>query len=282
MSNRKPPDLIKAQSRGRFFTNGLFSFTELSRHKGIINLIDKDTGLVRSLVAMPENMTAFSLLVPDLFTGRKGLPPSGSLHSRQYGSFLEIDGQTVSFQDCPLWKGTPPLYPIAEECRKRELSLLVTKIDRGDSFLTLLGEEDSNPFQRKARAITGKGAEEGKSLPEGLEQLVGLGQGLTPAGDDFLTGILLAQNLYPAIPPVETKKIEDRLELTTAPGRTMLYGALRGSFPAYILNYLKEMERADSEKEILISMERAARHGATSGRDCLAGFYWTISRFVTD
>jgi len=282
MSNRKPTDLLKAQSRGRFFTNGLFPFAELSRHEGIINLIDTETGLVRSLIAMEENMTAFSLLVPDFFRIRRGVSPSGSVPLPRSGSYLEIDGKAISLEDCPLWNGTPPHYPAREERIKRELSLLTAQLDPGESFLTLLGKEDRTVFQKKAREITGGQRELGKVLPEGLEQLIGLGPGLTPAGDDFLTGVLLAQNHFPACPPMDTQKIEERLKQTTAPGRTMLYGAIRGSFPAFILKYLEERESVVSEEEILTSLKRAARHGSTSGRDCLAGYYWSLSRFLSD
>lgn len=104
--------------------------------------------------------------------------------------------------------------------------------------------------------------------------MIGLGQGLTPAGDDFITGALLAEQSLQRPLRIDTKKIEARLEKTTAPGRTLLFAALRGSFPAFILSYLEQIDKARSDGEIVTAARAAAKHGSTSGRDCLAGFYW--------
>ncbi|MBN2657588.1 MAG: DUF2877 domain-containing protein [Spirochaetales bacterium] len=281
MSKWKTPDPIEAQLRGRFIQSGLFSFDELSRHRGILNLLERESGLVWSLIADRENMTAFSLLVPELFDG------DGEAKSNPCSAFsteeekLNLAGTLISYKNCPSWKGAATSLRDNSRNRNREFAIIRDILEKGDSFLSLLADEDGDEtiFQRKARDITNHCISGKDRILRGLEKLVGLGQGLTPAGDDFLTGVLLAGEC--GICPFQTDKQEigERLEKTTAPGRTMLYAALRGSFPAYILKYAETIKTTDSDNKILSAVHAAAGHGSTSGRDCLAGFYWAFSLY---
>ena len=105
-----------------------------------------------------------------------------------------------------------------------------------------------------------------------LEALVGCGPGLTPAGDDFLTGALLASS-GSALPRA---KIERALPGTTAPGRTLLWMALNDQYPAYLVKFVGDLAAAVSTEAVTTAVRAACAHGETSGTDALAGFCWQM------
>jgi hypothetical protein len=103
-----------------------------------------------------------------------------------------------------------------------------------------------------------------------LAELVGLGPGMTPAGDDFLAGALLAG--------INTAEIDAALPGTTPAGRTLLWTALRGSFPFYLCSFMERLAGAVSEEEIVEAVNAACSQGETSGTDALVGFCWMMRK----
>lgn len=125
--------------------------------------------------------------------------------------------------------------------------------------------------------------------------LVGFGPGTTPAGDDFLTGWILGRILLGEGGDTLRKASGIDGTRTTVPGRTLLFGAARGLFPAYLVRVARALAQAaesgagrssgaaaaggmDPTKsdrgagEGPASEIRAAfSHGASSGRDALLG-----------
>ena len=102
-------------------------------------------------------------------------------------------------------------------------------------------------------------------------QLIGLGPGLTPSGDDVLVGIesalhALAQPsagfLAPALGDVETR--------TTGLAATLLRHAAAGEFAERLHILLSALLGSDDER-VPAAIERAVAWGATSGTDCLLG-----------
>jgi hypothetical protein len=109
---------------------------------------------------------------------------------------------------------------------------------------------------------------------------------MTPGGDDFLTGVLLGEtvarlsNKIPTGPVVDKKEIPQRISTTTFAGRSLITLALNGSFPAYLLAILDGYRSpigADRQQVFLETL----RHGATSGKDALAGFLWYMDIAVS-
>ncbi|HBP62716.1 MAG TPA: hypothetical protein DD730_00230 [Desulfosporosinus sp.] len=109
-----------------------------------------------------------------------------------------------------------------------------------------------------------------------LAGFIGQGMGLTPSGDDFVAGVLLAyvkgfqlqdlQNTFISRLPVLVEEVWWR---TTGVSQTMLWYAARGAGA----NYLAEMAEA-LYQESGLALEIAARLwkiGASSGRHLLAG-----------
>lgn len=141
-----------------------------------------------------------------------------------------------------------------------------------------LGIYGDGPFASGFRRLAGY-----TSFPANL---VGFGTGLTPAGDDWLAGFLVAADLVSGGPGIATdyirRSIRASLDRTTAAGRSLLLGALDGSPPAYLVELaVKTADLAvpgeeplghDAKEHLRMSVTAALKHGATSGEDALLGF----------
>ena len=131
--------------------------------------------------------------------------------------------------------------------------------------------------QRLARAAAA--VQHALGIQHGVEtavaQLAGLGQGLTPAGDDYLLGILAALWLTQRrsiIAPI----VQAAAPRTTVLSAAFLNAAVNGLFAAPWHALTQALTTQDAER-----VGQAARHlaqwGASSGRDALAGFATTLS-----
>jgi hypothetical protein len=105
-------------------------------------------------------------------------------------------------------------------------------------------------------------------------QLAGLGSGLTPAGDDFLIGVMAAlwltgqRALLPKLANIAAPR-------TTALSAAFLRAAAQGEFiePWHALAQALCTGEVESFRR---AVEGVAQFGASSGRDALAGFMKTI------
>jgi hypothetical protein len=108
----------------------------------------------------------------------------------------------------------------------------------------------------------------------GARQLAGLGGGLTPAGDDFLAGLMLgAWLIHPQPSSLCQVLIRAAVPHTTVLSGAMLRAAARGEFSAHWHELLAALA-AGGTSRIARATRRALAHGATSGGDALAGFLW--------
>ncbi|WP_291366396.1 DUF2877 domain-containing protein [Acetobacter sp. UBA5411] len=114
-------------------------------------------------------------------------------------------------------------------------------------------------------------------LHRGAMELAGLGVGLTPAGDDFLCGIMLAAWFFAPKPrDLCLPLLRGAHGATTTLSFAFLNAAAAGhaSFTwRYFLEKLKKPVENDALQQCLMSI---IAHGATSGADTLAGFIWAI------
>ena len=111
------------------------------------------------------------------------------------------------------------------------------------------------------------------SIGRVMMEAVGLGGGLTPSGDDFLTGFLGAAHYFE-----RRTGFRDRLwrslriepQMTTLPSFFMLEGALRGFLPEPLSDLLGALGEKGPE-EVRRCAGWLAGLGAMSGQDMLAG-----------
>jgi hypothetical protein len=115
-----------------------------------------------------------------------------------------------------------------------------------------------------------------------LCSLVGLGNGLTPAGDDFLVGFLAA-SLFFNVAGVARRSLSETLpectrNQTTDVSRRMLSAAVTGEFAQPVHHLLHSIARPGN------GLGRRTRElleiGASSGADTLAGIQFCLEAFV--
>ena len=154
----------------------------------------------------------------------------------------------------------PDRFPSSDECLAAEHSIEILK-----NWL-------KQCFEIKMPVIPDK---------EAIASLIGLGPGLTPSGDDFLGGMLIAlhicgkksvkKNLY--------VQIESLIDSTGPVSSTHLYAAAHGEGSHslhQLINYLLEGNDAHLESSIAV----IDRIGHTSGWDALAGVVVVLRQLV--
>ena len=111
-----------------------------------------------------------------------------------------------------------------------------------------------------------------RAFVEGAAGLIGLGEGLTPAGDDCLVGTLAVLSCLAAKWLTEHAEVRTALASasergTTTLGREFLLHALGGSFSEPILRLMLARSAAEAVERV----EDLGRMGASSGADTLWG-----------
>lgn len=108
----------------------------------------------------------------------------------------------------------------------------------------------------------------------GAKLLAGAGGGLTPAGDDFIVGAMLAAwaNLYgPGAESMCQPILESAAPLTTTLSAAYLRAAARGECAMHWHTLFESLIRSDAEAARL-AVQSLMAVGHTSGADALAGF----------
>jgi hypothetical protein len=116
-------------------------------------------------------------------------------------------------------------------------------------------------------------------IRENAALLAGLGPGLTPAGDDYLVGLMAGLRIWPGLlekcglSPEETCRLilEATEGRTTLLSRAFLHSAKEGLFGEKWHALLAELARGEAAG-IQQAAKRILLSGATSGADALAGF----------
>ena len=146
----------------------------------------------------------------------------------------------------------------------------------GEHLAGLIGYRVNTALGALARTLL---ARDPIGLDVALRDLVGLGTGFTPAGDDFLVGLLAASR---STMPEETCDLAGRADrlLASLPGATtqasylMLKAATAGHYPEALIELVTAVASGDADS-VRLSAGRLAGLGATSGQDMLAGvLFW--------
>lgn len=112
-----------------------------------------------------------------------------------------------------------------------------------------------------------------------VQNLLGLGVGLTPSGDDFLIGVLLAASnnkMLEAAAKALKAEIGKGIAKTTRISAAMFTSALAGDFHEFYLAVMAALA-AQNPSCLAESVGRALAIGATSGRDALAGLAYVVN-----
>ena len=135
-------------------------------------------------------------------------------------------------------------------------------------------------FQRSARALAAGWDGDHLQLIQGAAGLAGLGGGLTPAGDDFLIGLMLWAWLAHPDPASFCRALSQAaIPRTTTLSAAFLRAAARGECSAAWHALLAALGEG-GEAEIAAAAQDVMRPGATSGAGSLAGFLWDVKRIA--
>lgn len=267
-----------------------FTGTVAGVHAGVLN-IDAG-GYFVSLLKDPRDRTALSVLVhregseplwapgPD----RSGpVQPGASVEGSP--THLDVTGAGRIHYDprVPRFsgflanaRGIAASHParLTERCRDVLEQLESCPDDhRGFVPLILSRPAGTDPFVERARRILTEAVREGRPRLD-LSRLVGLGPGFTPAGDDFLAGVMLAEKFlgdYHCPVRLDREAVRAALARTTTGGATLLRLALAGRPPLVAHRIYAIMDRSDATAG---AIRAARRYGHSSGLDLLAGFLW--------
>lgn len=273
----KQETIFKAHARGALIGKAPWTGRVLSVFSRAFNILRAD-GLVVSVVADRISMSAMGVLAteffqtpPDVGMVDMGLVDTGLVDAaaRMEIAVMTIENLiSIDCADCPAWEGkvdAAAVRMMPAELIQAVRESLCTHGKPGGLLGVLCGGPAESLFVTRGR----------KSLEaERPEELVGCGPGLTPAGDDFLTGAILASEGSVVLDRVRLERV---LPGTTPAGRTLLWMALQGRFPAYLVDFIDTMTGAAVSADAISNAVLAAcAHGETSGTDALAGFCWQM------
>lgn len=252
------------------------------------NLVNQDNDVL-TLVTSERGLTPFAVVVAA--TQRDPFQAVVvESEVRVAAERIQIGGLEIELKTVTLWDPSPD-WPMLQRMfahnpdRVGELAALVLEIATPAGLLDLyrLRQLDRTKSDRifLARALIGAGEVVGglkrgddDLAGQGAKQLAGLGNGLTPAGDDFLVGVALAvwAGLYGNGQAERlTQLIETACPLTTLLSAAYLRSAAKGDciapwhtlFAALLLSDA-EVTRMAAKSLMLV--------GHSSGADGLAGF----------
>lgn len=271
----------------------------VSVFSGAVNALHPQ-GLIVSFVQGTRAMTSLSVCVPALFRNQtKRLVPGDRV--RFEGDRLATEDFIIDLLGRPTWQGVLTRKDV-RGFGSSKVSLLrealFLKGSRGGFLGLLRRDEARNPFVDKAMEVLQafRRAPSRAAGRRALSGLVGLGPGSTPSGDDFIAGVLMAEEVMTLLRSTESKAVADggepvirwsegeedlrvAMDSTNAAGKTLLWQALQGHFPNYLIETVRSISDAEGEQDIQDAVECAVGCGATSGTDALVGF---VFRFEGD
>jgi len=262
----------------------------ISHHPRILNVFDhacnliNERGEVLSIVTQEIGNGPFNLVIEDdvLFSDHLDVQSRISNSPIQ----LNLGNLTINTTSTKFWSPRPDwetLHTSKDNVLDQLMKLPITNYLRSGGFDTVCLEytgllnHQNLPIAQTPISNSLISALTNADLTSSLaaaQQLAGLGQGLTPAGDDFILGAVLAAWIIH--PSYLANMLANEITKIAAPLTTSLSAAwLRsaGKGDAGILwhNFFNALISAD-EITIQKSMKQLLAVGHTSGADALSGF----------
>jgi uncharacterized protein DUF2877 len=201
------------------------------------------------------------------------LPRSPALHS---GQEVWRRGDTLTLDDISLeLRGLATVDTIMPEAGTGPcpgLSALSAPSSAANGLSSAIGR------RARSRLAEGVRARDPVAFIEGALGLIGLGEGLTPAGDDCLVGALavlhrFARSWLCARPEISATVGRAGAVATTTVAHEFVAHALAGRFADSLIDLLT----AESADEVGRAAAQLLRSGATSGADTLCGVHLAVA-----
>jgi len=175
-----------------------------------------------------------------------------------------------------VWQPPKPRSALAPDQRLRRLDQARQRLDaaRRERPSVLCGGAASIVARMAAACRNRVPAEAGQAA----SMLIGLGEGLTPAGDDFLVGLVAAlrsgtgdDSRSTALVAAITAPMVAAHERTTPFAAQALMFAARGHFDAIVARTLEALIAEVDDRAFVRALEESLTIGATSGADLVTG-----------
>lgn len=225
--------------------------------------------------------------------------PNSNLTAPASGSFVNWDGQTLGFDhggfrvriSCASeWAPPSRLAALLPPDRVMDnLKTIAAKTIERDGFAPLLAclaglpgnyavPAELRPAEQAVRELISFENDGRKPL----ESFLGVGRGLTPSGDDFIAGYLLAYSRW--LPQINANLlpaglIEEAYHCTTTLSANLIEAASQGSADERILSAADSLFCGFPDPEI--GAAQALAYGSSSGIDALTGMATAFLRLRT-
>jgi hypothetical protein len=253
------------------------------------NLINEE-GTVLGLVTTERGLGPFAMVVEgEARAPFRGLPADSPVRVQPEAQVLSIGPLRIEYGTAARWDARPDWVDVARHYAGQagspaRLAEMAEAVELSGSLLDLYrpalrGTALSQALLTMARPgsqalVGGLAAGDGEQAMTGARALAGLGGGLTPAGDDFIVGALLAAwaGLYgPGTAALGPGVAGAAVPRTTTLSAAYLKAAAQGECIAQWHALFRAQQRED------LGATRAAvgalvSIGHTSGADALAGF----------
>jgi hypothetical protein len=190
----------------------------------------------------------------------------------------------IRLDEATVWEPRPNWQQLRQsqeqiESRLAHVQTLALRHAPADSLIG--GRVTDSPYVATAweaaqelRDIWGSGWSADGRIEGVAAQLAGLGCGLTPAGDDFLAGVMLRAWLaHPEPQALCWFLFEAAAPRTTKLSVAFLRAVARGKC-GVAWHHLFNALQSSAEGELISAVQGVIAHGHTSGADMLAGFLW--------
>jgi hypothetical protein len=249
----------------------------LSRHDHACNF-QSSNGLIVALVTTEHGNGPFHIVLPNR------LPPTlinnDDIQAQWRPGKLFIGSLQISLQQATTWQ---PDLPVLYHLSVNALSSLHEEFHQQPP--SLLHSRATAFYARAQQGIDALRAgflqEDNAKLQAGTRYLAGLGPGLTPAGDDFLVGLLAAMvacrlQIDEGLPPRCQLLAQTAVTHTTRLSAQWLRCAGQGYF-GEAWHHLITALNGNTNAAITTAAHRILTTGATSGVDAMSGFLFGIN-----
>lgn len=192
------------------------------------------------------------------------------------------DKVTISIENIAAWTCSLPPYPFDTNILKDNLIYTKKHIENYNEYKGIHVIEENNLFIKQAnimlneriKILKDKLFEGEPNIVKYASNLVGLGIGLTPSGDDFLVGLFTVINMKHNILYEYRQKcveIANRAkDLTNDISYITLEKASKGEVRQTLVKFLEDITKG-REEELQISLEDLLNIGSSSGTDIARG-----------
>jgi hypothetical protein len=255
------------------------------------NLLLEDEDVV-TLISRGDDIGPFHVaLGPDLVFERSlevGAPARCERDRVRVGGLLVDWSGAALFEPRPEWNALHARFAVQPQPSIESLRGLVLRHARPATLLDLLGgprmERPHGPPSWEALLASARRAAEALRIAAHSDDLVavasaarrlaGLGPGSTPAGDDFLVGLMLRRHLSDPHPEAFCSTLLGAAAPLTSPVSAAFLRAAAAGECSRAWHRLLAMVMTPAHPDLEAAMLALLSQGGTSGADALAGWLW--------